>query len=97
MRPYELMAVYPIEEDQFQDGKERMQQDLAAHNVEVVTAGEPVERDLAYEVQKKHRARYVLYNIKADPAQIQALNRSFRLNSNLLKYLFVRVDEKESQ
>ncbi|MDR3276997.1 MAG: 30S ribosomal protein S6 [Treponema sp.] len=93
MRRYELMVVYPLEEDQYQAGREQIAADLAAQGVEIVKAEDPVDRDLAYEVKKRRRARYMLYILRADPAKITVLDRVFKLNANILKYLFVRVDE----
>jgi small subunit ribosomal protein S6 len=87
------MVVYPLEEDQYQAGREQIAADLAAQGVEIVKAEDPVDRDLAYEVKKRRRARYMLYILRADPAKITVLDRVFKLNANILKYLFVRVDE----
>jgi small subunit ribosomal protein S6 len=93
MRSYELMTVYPLEEEQFQAGKERVAADLAAGGVTELVVGDPVDRDLAYEVQKRRRARYVLYTFKSDPEKITAMDKAFKLNNNLLKYLFVKTGE----
>ncbi|MDR0910063.1 MAG: 30S ribosomal protein S6 [Spirochaetaceae bacterium] len=93
MRLYELTTVYPLEEDQYQAGRDQVLADLAAQGVEIVKTGDPIDRDLAYEVQKRRRARYVLYNLNIEPEKITLLDRSFKLNANLLKYLFVRVEQ----
>jgi small subunit ribosomal protein S6 len=96
MHFYELMAVYPLEEDQFKAGRDQLAADLAAQGVEISNAADPIDRDLAYEVQKRRRARYVLYHLKADPSKITVLDRAFKLNNHLLKYLFVRVEEPKA-
>jgi len=93
MRRYELTVIFPLEEDQHRAGREHLLTDLAANGVEIEKTDEIGDRDLAYEVKKKKRGKYVLLLIKADPAKITVLDRIFKLNSNLLKYLFVRVDE----
>jgi len=93
MRRYELTVIFPLEEDQHRAGREQLLSDLAANGVEIEKTDEIGDRDLAYEVKKKKRGKYVLLLIKADPAKITVLDRIFKLNSNLLKYLFVRVDE----
>jgi len=67
--------------------------DLSANGVEVEKTDELGDRDLAYEVKKRKRGRYVLLVIKSDPAKITVLDRIFKLNANLLKYLFVRNEE----
>ncbi|MDR2596355.1 MAG: 30S ribosomal protein S6, partial [Treponema sp.] len=67
--------------------------DLAANGVEIEKTDEIGERDLAYEIKKRKKGRYVLFVIKSDPAKIAVLDRILKLNANLLKYLFVRIDE----
>ncbi|MDR1429562.1 MAG: 30S ribosomal protein S6 [Spirochaetaceae bacterium] len=93
MRQYELTVVFPLEEDQHNAGRERLLSDLAAQGTEIVKTDEVGDRDLAYEVKKRRRAKYVLFTIKADPAKIAALDKVFKLNANLLKYLFVNIEE----
>jgi len=93
MRRYELTVIFPMEEDQHKAGREHLLSDLAANGVEIEKTEEIGERDLAYEIAKRKRGRYVLLIIKADPAKITVLDRAFKLNANLLKYLFFRIEE----
>ena len=93
MRNYELMVIFPMEEDQHKEGRERLLADLAANNAEIEKTDEIGERDLAYEIKKRKRGRYVLFTIKVNPATIASLDRIYKLNSNLVKYLFVRIEE----
>jgi small subunit ribosomal protein S6 len=93
MRRYELMVIFPLEDDQHKAGREHLLNDFAANGVEIEKADETGDRDLAYEVKKRKRAKYVLFTIKADPSKITVLDRIFKLNANLLKYLFVRIEE----
>jgi small subunit ribosomal protein S6 len=91
MREYELMVVLPLEEDQRAEGKERLEAALAAVKAEIEKQDDMGDRDLAYEVQKRKRAHYILYTIKTAPETIKELDRVFKLNANLLKYLFVNI------
>jgi small subunit ribosomal protein S6 len=93
MRQYELTVIFPLEEDQYQAGREHLLADLAAHGAEIEKTDEIGDKDLAYEVKKRRRGRYVLFTLKAEPVKIAALDRVFKLNGNLLKYLFVRINE----
>jgi len=87
------MVVFPVEEDQHAAGRELFLNDLAANGVEIEKTDETGDRDLAYEVKKRKRGKYVLFTIKADPAKITVLDRIFKLNSNLLKYLFIVIED----
>ncbi|MCL2762974.1 MAG: 30S ribosomal protein S6 [Treponema sp.] len=93
MRRYELTVIFPLEEDQHSAGRTQFLSDLAANGVEIEKTDEMGDRDLAYEVKKRKRGKYVLFLIKADPAKVINLDRIFKLNANLLKYLFVRIEE----
>jgi len=93
MRRYELTVIFPLEEDQHRAGREQLLSDLQANGVEVEKTDELGDRDLAYEVKKRKRGKYALLTIKSDPAKITVLDRIFKLNANLLKYLFVRIEE----
>ena len=93
MRRYELTVIFPLEEDQHRAGRELLLSDLAANGAEIEKTDELGDRDLAYDIKKRKRGKYVLLIIKSDPAKIANLDRIFKLNANLLKYLFVRIEE----
>jgi len=95
MRQYELMVIFPLEEDQHKAGRELLLTDLGNNGVEIEKTDEIGDRDLAYEIKKRTRGKYTLFTIKADPAKITVIDRVFKLNANLLKYLFVNIEEKE--
>jgi len=93
MRRYELTVIFPLEEDQHRAGRDQLLSDLAANGAEVEKTDELGDRDLAYEVKKRKRGKYALLVIKSDPSKITVLDRIFKLNANLLKFLFVRIEE----
>ena len=95
MRQYELMVIFPLEEDQHKAGREQLLTDLGNNGVEIEKTDELGDRDLSYEIKKRKRGKYVLFTIKADPAKITNMDRIFKLNSNLLKYLFVNIEGRE--
>ena len=92
MRQYELMVIFPLEEDQHKAGRELLLTDLGNNGVEIEKTEELGDRDLAYDIKKRKRGKYVLFIIKADPAKITSMDRIFKLNANLLKYLFVNIE-----
>jgi small subunit ribosomal protein S6 len=93
MRQYELTVIFPLEEDQSKAGREQLLADLSVNGAEIEKTDEVGDRDLAYEIKKRRRGRYVLFTLKLDPAKVAVLDRSFKLNANLLKYLFVNIEE----
>ena len=95
MRRYELMAIFPLEEDQHKAGREQVVADLGNNGAEIEKTDELGDRDLTYEIKKRKRGKYVLFTIKADPTKIANMDRIFKLNVNLMKYLFVNIEGKE--
>ena len=93
MRHYELTVILPLEEDLSRAGREQAIADLNAQGAEIEKTDEIGDRDLAYEIKKRRRGRYVLFTLKLDPAKVAVLDRVFKLNANLLKYLFVNIEE----
>jgi len=93
MRRYELTVIFPLEEDQHRAGRDQLLSDLAANGAEIEKNDELGDRDLAYEIKKRKRGKYALFVVKSDPAKIVVFDRIFKLNANLLKFLFVRIEE----
>ena len=95
MRHYELMVIFPLEEDQHQAGRDQLLTDLGNNGVEILKTDEIGDRDLAHEIKKRRRGRYVLFTIKAEPGRIANMDRIFKLNANLLKFLFVNIENRD--
>ena len=96
MRKYELMTIYPLEEDKYKAGLETLKADLANFGAEIEKEEPYGDRDLTYEVKRQKRGRFVLLTIKANPAKIVEMDAQFKFNNDLLKYLFVLVEEKNA-
>ena len=93
MRKYELMTIFPIEEDKYKTGLDAARAVLTEFGVEIESEESYGDRDLTYEVKKQKRGRFLLLNIKVNPAKVLDIDRQFKLNDNLIKFMFVRVEE----
>ncbi len=96
MRKYELMTIYPLEDEKYKAGLDTLRADLAKFGVEIEKEEPFGDRDLTYEVKKQKRGRFLLLTIKSNPAKIADLDAQFKFNTNLLKYLFVLVEEEKA-
>ncbi|MCK9168987.1 MAG: 30S ribosomal protein S6 [Treponema sp.] len=97
MRKYELMTIFPIDEEKSKKGTDDVRSVLAQYGAEIEKEEPFGDRDLTYEVDKQKRGRFILFTLKLNPGKISDLDRQFKINMNLLKYLFVRLDEKEAK
>ena len=93
MRKYELMTIFPAEEEKYNAGLATISSTLSEYGVEIEKEESFGDRDLCYEVKKQKRGRFLLLIIKANPAKVVELNRQFKLNPELLKCMFVKIDE----
>jgi len=92
MRLYELTVIFPTEEDLYRPTKESISATLKQAGAEIVKEDELGERQLAYEIKGRMRGKYVLYVFNLEPDKIHAAEKVFKLEQNILKYLFVRAD-----
>jgi len=49
-------------------------------------------RNLAFRMKKNRKGHYVLFHLVAPPAVVSELERTMRINEDVLRYLTVRVD-----
>src|SRR6516165_6442244 len=49
-------------------------------------------RNLTYRMRKNRKGHYVLLNLAAPPAAVAELERTMRINEDVIRYLTIRVD-----
>lgn len=96
MRKYELMAIFPLDDEKSKVGSESVKSTLTSFGAEIEKEEKFGDRDLAYEINKQKRGRYMLYTLKINPDKLTDVDSQFKLNSNLIRYLFVRLDERKA-
>ena len=97
MKKYELMTIFPLEEEKSKKGAEEVKGTLTKFGAEIEEEKPFGDRDLTYEIKKQKRGRFILFTMKLNPSKITEIDKEFKINMNLLKYQFVRLDEKESK
>lgn len=93
MKKYELMAIYPLEDEKAKKGTEDLKKALSDFGAEIEEEKPFGDRDLTYEIKKQKKGRFVLYILKCNPSKLVEIEKLFKINMNLLKYQFVRIDE----
>lgn len=94
MKKYELMAIYPLEDEKSKTGAESVKNTLTKFGAEIETEKPFGDRDLTYEIKKNKKGRFILTTLTLNPDKITEIEKEFKINQNLLKYQFVRLDEK---
>ena len=68
---------------------------IAEHGGEVKKRENWGLRNLAFRMKKNRKGHYVLFNLDAPPAAVAELERTMRINEDVLRYLTLRVDALE--
>lgn len=96
MRKYELMTVFTTDEDKFKAASDAVRSVLANFGATIDKEEPYGDRDLTYVIEKQKRGRFVLFTVSANPAKISEIESQLKLTKDLLKWLFVKLDEKSN-
>lgn len=94
MRKYELMTIFPIDEEKSKKAVEEVRGTLTSFGAEIEEEKLFDDRDLAYEIEKEKKGHFVLFTLNLNPDKITEIGKAFKIQKNLLKYLFVKLEEK---
>lgn len=88
MRHYEVVfIVHPDQSEQDPAMIERYQTLLKTNSGSIHRLEDWGRRQLAYPIQKIHKAHYVLMNIECDQKTLEELETSFKFNDAVLRHL----------
>lgn len=88
MRHYEVVfIVHPDQSEQVPAMIERYQTLLKTNSGNIHRLEDWGRRQLAYPIEKIHKAHYVLMNIECDQKTLEELETSFKFNDAVLRHL----------
>ena len=94
MRHYEVVfMVHPDQSEQVSGMVERYTSTIKNSGGNVHRLEDWGRRQLAYSINKIHKAHYVLMNIECSEAVLEELTTNFRYNDAVLRSLVIREDE----
>jgi small subunit ribosomal protein S6 len=94
MRHYEVVfIVHPDQSEQVPGMVERYRQTVTARNGKIHRLEDWGRRQLAFPIQKVHKAHYVLMNVECDNETLGELEHAFKFNDAVLRHLIVKMDE----
>lgn len=93
MRHYEIVfLVYPDQSDQVPQMIDRYSKMVTGRGGQVHRLEDWGRRQLAYSIDKLHKAHYVLMNVECDSESLGEIQHAFRFNDAVLRSLIVRQD-----
>jgi len=94
MRHYEIVfLVHPDQSEQVPAMIERYRATIEGDGGTIHRLEDWGRRQLAYPIQKLHKAHYVLMNIECSTAVLEELNSSFRFNDAVIRNLVISRKE----
>ncbi len=94
MRHYEIVfIVHPDQSEQVPAMIERYKAVIAAKGGHIHRLEDWGRLQLAYTIQKMHKAHYILMNIEIDQETLDELEHGFRFNDAILRHLTLVRDE----
>ena len=92
MRHYEIVfLVHPDQSEQVPGMIERYRSIIESHDGKIHRLEDWGRRQLAYPIQKLHKAHYVLMNIECDGDSLKELENAFRFNDAVLRNLVLTM------
>ena len=94
MRHYEIcFIVHPDQSEQVPGMVERYRAIVTAKGGAIHRLEDWGRRQLAYPIQKVHKAHYVLMNIECDQETLEELEHGFKFNDAVLRHLTIKRDD----
>ena len=92
MRHYEIVfIVHPDQSEQVPAMVERYRTLVTSKNGHIHRLEDWGRRQLAYPIQKIHKAHYVLMNIEVDQPTLDELEHAFKFNDAVLRHLTIKT------
>ena len=94
MRHYEIVfIVHPDQSEQVPGMVERYRSTVLAKGGAIHRLEDWGRRQMAYPIQKMHKAHYVLMNIECDNETLGELEHSFKFSDAVLRHLIIKMDK----
>ena len=94
MRHYEIVfMVHPDQSEQVPGMIERYSQTIQKDGGQVHRLEDWGRRQLAYPINKVHKAHYIMMNVEASNDAMEELTTTFRYNDAVIRNLVIRRDE----
>lgn len=92
MRHYEIVfIVHPDQSEQVPAMVERYKTLVTTHGGQIHRLEDWGRRQLAYPIQKLHKAHYVLMNIECNGEVLTELEHGFKFNDAVLRHLTIKM------
>ncbi len=99
MKLYETMFILKptLVEDEIKTRIDFFKEVITKNGGEIETCLDMGMRNLAYEIKKNKRGYYFVIYFKAEPNLILELERNYRINEEILRFIVIKYESKKEQ
>ncbi len=99
LRCYESVVVFvpELEDSQLEEQIDWVKGLLEKGEAQIVDVENWGKKRLAYEVEKRREGYYVVFRFRASGTVVEDLEKSYRLNGKVLRYLTVKRKDRECE
>lgn len=96
MKKYENVVIInpKLEEKEIKETIEKYKNMIQGFSGKEPKVEEIGEKKLAYEIKKHDTGYYAIFNFYSQPEDIAELERNYRIDDNIMKFIVVRMDEE---
>jgi small subunit ribosomal protein S6 len=97
IKHYETMFIVKptLTEEETQAQIELVKSNIQKNGGEIVSCDNIGSRPLAYEIEKQKRGYYFVAYFKAPTDSILELERNYRINENIIRFIFIKYENKK--
>ena len=94
-RTYESVIIInaALEDEQVEATISRMQETITTHGGELIELDKWGRKRLAYPIKKAKSGYYVVFRFSATTDLVATLERNYRLDENIIRYLTIQLDK----
>lgn len=99
MKFYETMFILKptLVEEEIKARLDFFKEVITKNGGEIETCLDMGMRNLAYEIKKNKRGYYYVIYFKAQPQLIKEIERNYRINENVLRFIVIKYENKKEQ
>jgi len=97
MRHYENLVIlkHTLTAEEIVGELKAIEEVITSNGAEIAATDDMGMRKLAYPIQKNERGYYYVIYYTVNPSAINEIERRFRINENLLRFMTVKYDSKK--
>jgi len=97
LKHYETMFILKptLTEEETAAQIELVKSTIAKNGGEIAACDNIGSKQLAYEIEKNKRGYYFLAYFKGEPKGILEIERQYRINENILRFIFIKYESKK--